>query len=731
MATNLFIQIVNNPVYLATNIILRVGYYSQDNSLLDVTDQSTFEILDSPEEQNITTTAEANVFYANKLGGVHIKATYIALGSGTYTATTSFMIVAPLALPNSDNIFNAIKRLLPENVYTLQLTNPDAIDSPKTPTGMFYADMKTTSDLTATQYQELGKMLKDIYPNSASDIDAWVDQLFDNLYINDANNGLIQFVRNLPFNSSLNPFDLAKTLTSYIYYRTGYKLYVYVKDEKVTIDTAWSLGVNGKTELGETTVLANIRPDSQAFIINVYDPNSIIINNVALSKEIFAFVSRNCPANLLPLIVYLPINVTQDGFNLIGMTYKGDPRIAWSYCLCYDSEAFFEVLGAQSITRPDINTMISFTVTPPDNSVIGQPTTISILGLFPNGYTYDVTNYIQKQEIDNKQCLYVMSNALLPRSAGNCQVRYFYPTLPEQILNYSVNIMNSQQSFTSNSNSSFNTNIYQTWVSGQIVNPDNMIALNNTLTSQTFALFSTIGESNAIISGGNIILSGTGNDAKITAISAGAFWTQDQVSSGGTIPGGIFYCAAVSSVNFNANSVVVARVSILQAGTTFTIYGSYVNLPDMATFNPVTDVLLYDGSNPQVQRGIDIFTGISANMMSGNSTRQSYPVFDIPVGYGNIVIVDSPNFSVYMPTVANISTALYNNKCPSPLVAGYSIRVTNAQNSGLSITLNIKNGDIAKFLCGSMPSNQFVLQPFSSAILTLRQDRFNTCYWLS
>ena len=111
------------------------------------------------------------------------------------------------------------------------------------------------------------------------------------------------------------------------------------------------------------------------------------------------------------------------------MTYKGDMRIIYSYCLKYDELAFYKVIGLINPIQPNyIQEMI---VTPSNGAVIDIPTKLIVTGVFIDGVTADIILYCEI--IKNNNSLYLISDVLVPNKAGRCSLTITYGDITQTV----------------------------------------------------------------------------------------------------------------------------------------------------------------------------------------------------------------------------------------------------------------------------------------------------------
>jgi hypothetical protein len=408
------IFIDNTPVYCNDTITLRAGFFADDYSLTDVTTDCTFVVTFGNE--NITKAAN-NKFMVNKAGDVGVKAFY-KVANNEYIATTSLVIIGDAALPNKDDIYACLKREEPDGVYT-QVADKESFT---------YLDNQAVANIFATLYSNLQSEVNQVYPESTTDYSNWINMLFSEVYINTEQgqiNKVLQLLRNLQILSSMNPFDIAKVITSYIYYRTDLAIYVFIQEDKVNFDKAWILGTD-RSILGVNTYLSNGKINSN-LVINVFDTGHKLSDLFRIELE--NFISKITRAYFGYTINY---DKTPEDFQLscdIGMTYKGDQRIIYSYCLQYNESAFYKVTGLVNPIQP--NYIQDMLISPANDTLINQPTKLIVTGVFIAGITADIT--LSCQIVKNNTNLKLIGDVLVPNTNGDCTLTVTYGDITKSV----------------------------------------------------------------------------------------------------------------------------------------------------------------------------------------------------------------------------------------------------------------------------------------------------------
>lgn len=259
-------------------------------------------------------------FVPVQVGSYRIKLTYES--SITYY---SFVVIYTNKFLTQDDCYTTYLSELIPGVYTQsqETSSPNYVDDYAT------AGQLAAANLMVQSLQDTG------YPETG-DISKWQYELtgFNNLYeITNPNTYLLlQFLRNIQANGSLNPYDLTLYISEYIAYRTNYAYYVYVVEHIPTPKNTWVLGVS---LLGVNTILGG---DSNFYkTLNIYifqQSNPAIADNIKV--EITWFIQKIIRGDLLFTVDYTH---SPDDFNLIveRTTYYGDPGLD-AYCLQFPLE---------------------------------------------------------------------------------------------------------------------------------------------------------------------------------------------------------------------------------------------------------------------------------------------------------------------------------------------------------------------------------------------------------
>ncbi|MDQ5921014.1 MAG: hypothetical protein QG673_1070 [Pseudomonadota bacterium] len=113
----------------------------------------------------------------------------------------------------------------------------------------------------------------------------------------------------------------------------------------------------------------------------------------------------------------------------IGMTYKGDQRIIYSYCLRYSPSAFYEVLGL--INPVQQNYIKEMLITPPNGTTINIPTKLTVTGVFVDDVTAEIT--LSCQILKNNDNLKIVGDVLIPNKNGDCTLTITYGNITQTV----------------------------------------------------------------------------------------------------------------------------------------------------------------------------------------------------------------------------------------------------------------------------------------------------------
>lgn len=409
------IFIEQTPIYSNSVINVRCGFFDDDYSLKDVTSDCEFSIDFGGE---YLSQLEPSKFFARQAGDVGLRATYthsardVVPQDKVFITTTTFVVINKLQLPTKEDIYNCLKQEEPQNSYT-QVASVDSLS---------YLDNQAVAGVLADLYQELQLEVNQMYPELTTNFADWSSMLFKDVYLDPQEgqiNKVLQLLRNLQVLTSMNPYDIAWAITSYIYFRTGYKLYVFINEQKFNLERGWILGTN-KSILGVNTYLQSNKLISRTLDINVFDDGNSLDNLFKL--ELKRFIDKITRASFSFTVTY---DKTLADFNLVygvGMTYKGDLRIIYSYCLRYDENAFYEVVG---LVNPINKVYVQGIIVAPDSgTTISEPTKLTVMAEFVGGVDKDVTLGCQIQK--SNENLKVIGDVMVPNKSGPCELTITY-----------------------------------------------------------------------------------------------------------------------------------------------------------------------------------------------------------------------------------------------------------------------------------------------------------------
>lgn len=221
----------------------------------------------------------------------------------------------------------------PNNFNRLIQYTPKGIFSSSAP--IFNANMKSIGKMLDNYYDQYFFGKEQVYSNDYTpelefEYNDTVGLLSNSIYLVE----LFHLLSTLNI-VKLNSYDLELFITKYIFYRLGLSCAVYLNDHVSSPNEFWILGLAGNTELDSTAILA---PDSFSGVIE--NLNWTIYNAGGFSdefeQEITNLIIRISRADIGNTIDFSSIiDPVDDDFELIGYTYKNDPRMIYNKCLQY------------------------------------------------------------------------------------------------------------------------------------------------------------------------------------------------------------------------------------------------------------------------------------------------------------------------------------------------------------------------------------------------------------
>lgn len=324
---------VTNPivqVFSPFNVI--IGLYGTDASLTDITSSGnlTYQVIYNSANLN----TNGYTFLPQIIGSFIIRFFYNT-GSSILTYDLAVYAAPQPFFLNYQQIYNVIKQEEPPNFYS-QSTDPD---------DLLWLDNYATSTILADFYQQIKQFFYDLYPESSTNPN-WEIMLNNSINVlpTAAAPQICKFLRNRRTNTSLNPFDLAFSISEFIYLLTGYQILVYVQESIINPSQYWILGVS---TIGNNTFLGLSNFNSHLLAIHIFDLMDHLTDQNKFLIQLF--IQRIIRASSYWTVDY---NLAPEDFNLIldlGMSYKGDPRLANTYCLQYSPTA---VRNCYALTNP-------------------------------------------------------------------------------------------------------------------------------------------------------------------------------------------------------------------------------------------------------------------------------------------------------------------------------------------------------------------------------------------
>jgi hypothetical protein len=404
----------NTPVYVGDPFRVKVGYYADDGTLTDVTDHPDLQVTVLEGSSSLrswnppgnfqplsATTYIVQFAFDPTPDNLRLEASLDLLtlengdaieldnNSENLVSTVFYFYAIPSLefILDADEIYALLKQEEPDNVYT------QAAD----PSSPMYCDTMGVATVYAGVYTALDGLLSSFFPETTPTGSAYLsewEQTVTGQYNQFSPNSsrtppLLQFLRNL--NPSLNPFELAATVTEFIYLRLGRKDFVYVEEYLYSfLPGTWVLGesqLNVNTFLGKGVLPENIKR-LRIHVLDGADPLPGFIHG-----EIEHLVSIVVRANTNWSVDYGRVPANFNLFDDLGNTYLGDPRLGGYYCLQYDPAAVENLNGLTNPYAP--GKLLSIRVTPTDREVeISKLITFNCTGYYERGWSQDITTKV-------------------------------------------------------------------------------------------------------------------------------------------------------------------------------------------------------------------------------------------------------------------------------------------------------------------------------------------------
>lgn len=427
----------NFTIYAPCNFSIITGYYTSNNTLIDVSLNAVITIIDQPASNSIQVNgALSNNFYLLQPGPYTFQIVYTDTNLTPHIAYTyylSFTAMSPLRLPEQNDIYNIIKRSEPQGVYTQVQTFLDAVGN--NVVGGDYTDVTSVASVFNSLYNDIQSVYDNILPSGGNT--NWEQTLngTSGLISNqEYSNIVLQMLYSLLIKNSGNKYDVSLFLSKYIWYRSNGTIQAYVHIEEVTIINYlfWILGIS---LLGVNTFLSN--SIFTPYIVGVYIiPQNGAVITPAFQIELNNLVNRILPYGFTYQVFY---NETLEELGLvqqIQQAFKTDTLLTGSTSLLNEFALLYiptNVEQATAYLNPFApQNLVSLTMNPPSGTNFTANTIDSyvITGTYLNGFTKDLTTVTTTYSTDvtilqiaSRGSLYAVANG-----AANIVFQYGFIT---------------------------------------------------------------------------------------------------------------------------------------------------------------------------------------------------------------------------------------------------------------------------------------------------------------
>lgn len=361
-----------------SNFGLAVGFYADDGTLTDISDQVTINILNSPADNSYTITPATyltysyNSIFVMEIGSYVFEIVYTNSGE-----TWSYLLGVEAAqfnrFPDSNEIYSLLARKEPPEVYTTSVSK----DSPS------YVDRISMAKLFLVLYEDIQLAYDQIYPRGGNIYWEFLLNGTNGVLSGNSNyNKLMEFTYKLQVQNSCQKYDIEFFTGRYIYYFTGIKTWCFLQEVLPP----------GSTEPTGNPYLT---------ILYVVGVSGTFTPTSDQENQIFYFVRK-----MIPFWFDLEINysstlaalgLTED----IGLTYKADPRLFLvDYAVQFDTLAVEQAYGFKN--PHSVGDLVSIAITPPTGTALTQGVDVpyTVIGTYSDSSTVDLTAVAVKVSSD-------------------------------------------------------------------------------------------------------------------------------------------------------------------------------------------------------------------------------------------------------------------------------------------------------------------------------------------
>jgi hypothetical protein len=390
----------NFVIYAPINISIITGYYILTSpstiNLSDVSTSAIITIINSPQPNSISVDPNnSNYFYILQSGAYTFQITYtdtIPNPNITYSDYIGFSVVLPIYLPQSNDVYNIIKRSEPQNVYTQVAEFTTEIGN--NTYSNEYCDSFPTANIFNALYSDLNVIYQNILPSGGSSyweltLNNTVGLLSNTPLINIPNpyyNVVLSMLYSLLVNNTGNKFDVSFFLSKYVFYRSNESItcYVYIQETTVIPVQVWELnssilGINTRLGSGVNSI----------YQVNVY----FLVQTGDITQDL-----RNELTKLVPRIlpfgysysIFFDYTLVELGLTtFIGQTWKYDPRLR-AFAIEFDPFNVNQANGYINPTAPQA--LISIALIPASGTLNLGAQTYAVIGTYYSGVTADITS---------------------------------------------------------------------------------------------------------------------------------------------------------------------------------------------------------------------------------------------------------------------------------------------------------------------------------------------------
>lgn len=379
----------NFTVYGPANISIITGYYANDFSLTDVSTDVTINIIDFPSAQGFKVDPfNINYFYLYQVGSYTFQIIYTGNDVITYTDYISVVVINPVTMPSTKDLYNQIKRSEPQGVYTQLQATTDVQGNIITAND--YVDVNSTANVFSNLYSDIKTVYDNLLPSGGSvDWELTLNNTRGILSNQPYSDIILSMLYSLLVNNSGNKYDVEFFLSKYIWYRSNKTIPCYVYIREVTADN-YLFWILGTSLLGSSTFLNNA--SFTPYQVGVYFIPQVFGGIPAsLQSELTNLVPRILPYGYTYFTFFNKTLADLGLTEYISQTYKFDPRLGDFALKFVDTN----VNQASAYVNPfGPSNLVSLAMFPISgtNFMARNSYSYTIIGTYKNGMTQDLTS---------------------------------------------------------------------------------------------------------------------------------------------------------------------------------------------------------------------------------------------------------------------------------------------------------------------------------------------------